>query len=121
MDHYYFSVADASIISHCRFMEILDTFQAGYFQDLINMSFAAEYLVLHLYPENTASVQIDTYDDFLKSDCEMIILLYDIYYLEVYCKNQIWLQKLLNHVINTPGARVEEKYEETDPRTIMYC
>ena len=98
----------------------MDSFLPGYFQELIQKSFVGESLVLHLYPENTDYEEIETYEDFLNSNCEMIILLYDFYYLEIYSKNQTWIQKLMHTAINTPGAVVEEKYEETDARTIMY-
>lgn len=119
LDHYYFRVADASVFSHGRRIEILERFPPGYIQELIKKSFVGESLVLHLYPENTDYAEIDNYQDFLKSRCEMIILLYDFYYLEIYCKNQIWINKLMHTVLNTPGALVEEKHEETDTRTSM--
>lgn len=120
LDCFYFSVADAAVFSHGRRIEILEKFLPSYFQELIQKSFVGERLVLHLYPENADYEEIDNYEDFLKSKCEMIILLYDFYYLEIYCKNQIWIQKLMHTAINTPGAVVEGKYEETDTRTSMY-
>ena len=120
LDPFYFIVTDASVFSHGRRIEILKKFPTSYFQELIQKSFVGESLVLHLYPENAGYEEIDNYEGFLKSKCEMIILLYDFYYLEVYCKNQVWLQKLMHTAIDTPGAIVEEKYEDTDTRTEMY-
>lgn len=120
LDHHYFRVADASVFSHGLRIKILERFPSSYFQELIQQSFVGEGLVLHLYPENADYEEIDNYEDFQKSNCEMIILLYDFYYLEVYCKNQTWIQKLMHTASNTPGAVVEEKYEETDTRSTMY-
>ena len=120
LDHYYFSVADAAVFSQCKRVEILEKFQPSYFQELIQMTFTAERLVLHLYPGTTDSEEIDTYEDFLKSNCEMIILLYDFYYMEVYCKNQLWLNSLMQTAMAIPNAVVEKKYEHTDTRTSMY-
>lgn len=120
LDHYYFKVVDANIFSRCRGLEILAEFQASHFQELFQKYFVGEALVLHLYPENTDYEEIDNYEDYLKSKCEMIILLFDYCYMEVYCKNQIWLQKLMHTAIDIPGAIVDEKYEDTDTRTTMY-
>lgn len=120
IDHYYFRTVDASVFSHDSFIEILEKFPPSYFQELVQKAFFGERLVLHLYPETADFEEIDNYTDFLKSNCEMIILLYDFYYLEIYCKNQMWMKKLMHTAINTPGAVVEEKYENTDTRTTMY-
>ena len=50
----------------------------------------------------------------------MIILLYDVCYLEIYCKKQIWLKQFMYAAINLPEARVEKKFTNTDERTTMY-
>lgn len=117
-DHYYFKVVDADIFSHCK--GIVEEFHASHFQEMMQKFFVGEALVLHLYPENTNYEEIDSYEDYLKSKCEMIILFFDFYYMEVYCKNQTWLQKLMHTAINIPGTIVDEKYENTDTRTTMY-
>lgn len=118
--HYYFSVVDAFVCSHCRRIKVLERFRPSYFQDLIDVSFVCENLVLHLYPENIEPQEIDDYSSFLESKCEMIILMYDFCYLEIYCKNQVWLQNLIQVATNIPNAIVNAKYEETDTRTSMY-
>lgn len=120
LDRFYFRVAEAAVFSHGRRIEISENFLPSYFQKLIQKSFVGESLVLHLYPEGADYEEIENYKDFQRSKCEMIILLYDFYYLEIYCKNQMWLQKLMHTAINTPGAVVEAKYEETDTRNVMY-
>lgn len=120
LDHFYFKVVDAAVFLCGRRIEILDQFLPSYLHELNQMSLAGERLVLHLYPENTSYVEIDNYKEFQKSECEMIILLYDFYYIEIYCKNQVWLQKMMHEVISTPGAVIDEKYEDNDPRTVMY-
>lgn len=98
----------------------MERFPHSYFQELIQKAFVGESLILHLYPEEADYEEIDSYVDFLKSKCEMIILLYDFYYLEIYSKNHIWTQKLMHAAIDIPGTIVEEKYEETDTRTTLY-
>ena len=120
LDDYYFSVVDESVFSNRIRIEICKEFKVNYFEELIQKKFVSECLVLHLYPEGIQPEEINSYHDFLESTCEMIILLYDFVYLEIYCKNQIWLRNLMCEAISISGAVVEAKYENTDTRTIMY-
>ena len=120
LDRYYFCVVDAAVFSHGKRIAIPEKFAADYFQELVQWEFVGEGLVLHLYPENADYQEIDYYEDFLKSNCEMIILLYDFYYMEVYCKNELWLNSLMQTAMAIPNAVVEKKYEHTDTRTSMY-
>ena len=63
---------------------------------------------------------MDSYDEFLSSRCEMIILICDFSYVEIYCKNQSWIQFLLNESKKIDRSTISEKYEDTDERTEMY-
>ena len=120
LDKYYFQVVDAAVFSNRTRIKVLEKFQHRYFQELIKQSFVGERLVLHLYPEATPCVEIENYEDFSKSKCEMIILLYDFCYMEIYCKRRLWIEQLIHKANNISGSVVERKFEETDPRTTMY-
>lgn len=115
-----FSVADSSVFSGEKRIDLPETFAPGYFQELNRRSFVGERLVLHLYPAGAAPVEINNYDDFDKSLCEMVVLMYDCYFVEIYCKNQNWLQTLLQTAESIEGAEVYKKYKETDRRTVFY-
>lgn len=79
-----------------------------------------EALMLDIYPKNVARSQINTYQEYKFSPCEMIILMYDMVNIEVYAKKKVWLLQLLNNA-NTLGAvKVVLKTEENDERTGMY-
>ncbi len=77
-------------------------------------------LVLHLYPEGEEPREIDTYAEYCASPCEMMALVYDSCYLELYCKNPHWLRQVFQMVRAIPGAKVEEKHEGSDSRYRMY-
>ena len=117
---FYFSVVDAAVFSHGRRIELPEKFAPAFFQELVQQSFASERLVLHLYPKMASFDEIVNYVDFLKSECEMIVLMYDFYYVEIYCKNRLWLHTFLRTAKDIPGAIVKEKDEKTDPRITMY-
>lgn len=117
---YYFEVIDEIIVSEKGWAHLCKTFKADYFQKINGASLAVQCLVLHLYPEGVSVEKIDTYEDFKKSNCEMILLLYDSYYLEIYAKKPLWIQKLYENAKQLPEVKVELKYLETDGRTGMY-
>jgi len=50
----------------------------------------------------------------------MIILMYDGYYLEIYCKDSALLQTLMQEAKKLSDTIVEGKYDDTDTRTMMY-
>lgn len=119
-EHSYFFVADAGVFANAQGIADAETFSHTYFQKLIRRPMWMNSFILHLYEENVSPEKINTYDDYVKSQCEMIILLYDSCYVEIYCKNQVWLQEILRSAQEIPNAVVEEKYEDTDPRSEMY-
>ena len=86
-----------------------------------------EYLVLQLYPQSLpigeAARQMESivdYQDYRNSDCQMIILVYDGMCAEVYCKNPVWLQSVIDEAAHIPGTEVAPKSVLTDSRTTMY-
>lgn len=121
---FYFSVVDSIVFGKGGFFDgrlhIAPIIAPSYFQTMIQQSFMSEILVLHLYPQNASPCRIDTYEDYLNSPCEMIILLYDCCYLEIYCKNQSWLRTMIDKAKEIPDVTFAEKYEDTDPRSVMY-
>lgn len=79
-----------------------------------------ESLVLNIYPKNVTISQISTYQEYKISQCEMIILMYDMLNIEVYAKKKAWLLQLSNNAHTLEAVKVVLKTEETDGRTGMY-
>lgn len=120
--NHYFSVVDDSMFMFLngKPIKLPSQFSPAYFQDLMHQPFWGQYFILHLYPEGSPTEEIDTYEDFLHSHCEMIVLLYDRAYVEIYCKDSAWTQILFQRGTEIPGAHVTKKYDDTDTRTEMY-
>ena len=113
-------VADDAVYSDRIRFDLPKEFSGGYFRELVNISFVSERLVLHVYTKAEEYREIDTYSDFVNSNCEMVMLLYDFCYFEIYCKNQCLTKKLMHIAEGIAGTIVEEKYEDTDGRTVLY-
>ncbi|MBF4696041.1 DUF2691 family protein [Fusibacter ferrireducens] len=52
------------------------------------------FFEVFIYPEKGIYEQIESYNDFIESDCEMILLISDSVYCEVYHKSEVILQRL---------------------------
>lgn len=76
-------------------------------------------LVLQVFPKNEAITPIDSYEDFVKSKCKMVLLTCDVTYVEVYVKDPVWLSQLLNNAKQFPAEYLEIKTDENDARTRM--
>lgn len=117
----YFYVADQSVYGgKNHFGKLPQRVTPEYFREIDKGSTFVERLVLHLYPETAEPEEIDTYEMYVGSSCKMIVLICDTCFFELYCKDAGWLQKIMDNISRLPGARVEEKREGNDPRTVMY-
>lgn len=76
------------------------------------------FTTLKAFPKGTHLNNFDTYEEFLKSDCELCLLIADCSYVELYCKNLTILEKLYD---NARAKEYEgiECIDENDPRTKM--
>lgn len=120
-EKYFFHVEDASIFSKGKRMDIPLKFTQEYLEKMVQSSFVVERLVLHVYPNNTKPSTIDDYKDFQKSYCEMVVLMYDCYFTEIYCKDQSRIHSFITFCNNSiPSAVVQEKYEGREMRTAFY-
>ena len=72
------------------------------------------------FPQKKTIVEISTFEDYLSSDCELIILCYDTVNIEVYSKNTDILNTIKINCSNNDFENVEEIYESNKFREIMY-
>lgn len=92
------------------------------FYDLINnniyyMIFAT---IKAFSKKGSSSIRIDTYKDFIASECEIIMLVADCSYTDVYCKDVLLIEKLYDNAKSKAYEYVEYIYE-ADSRTSMYA
>jgi len=61
------------------------------------------------YPVGSELIQIETFKDFLRSSCIMVILCTDSAFIEFYCKDRKILDEVYNNCINNGFEKVEYK------------
>ncbi len=118
--HYFSVMDDYSVLSKGTWTEIPERFQPSYFETLIQKFYTIEAIVLHLYPAGVIPEEIDFYQDFVQSNCELILLIWDVAYVDIYCKNEEWLRTLLSNAEQSPNAHISMKTVDTDDRTSMH-
>ena len=78
-----------------------------------------EALKMEAYPDKASSAKIETYDDYKKSSCGLLLLIYDMFVIEIYCKDGDGLNELIFNASRYDLEYFDEKTEENDPRTRM--
>lgn len=71
---------------------------------------------LQAYPKDDFS-DIETYEDFIKSQCELVLLVVDSCYVTIYCKNKETIELLYKNATECGFKNVEYITDENDTRT----
>ncbi|TXC92816.1 DUF2691 family protein [Metabacillus litoralis] len=76
------------------------------------------FVELQAHPKGRI-VEINNYDEFLRSDCELVLLVVDSCYVSIYCRDISKLEILYNNVLNYGFKGVEYITNENDTRTTL--
>ena len=77
-------------------------------------------LVLQSYPRDAQIVNIDVYKDFKESRCDLLLLICDGSYVEIYCKDKSWLVQCIENAEMLGATEISIKTDISDQRTGMY-
>lgn len=96
-------------------------------QDLSGKDFAEKihsnhyivFLKLQAYLTDGVFSDVQTYDEFLKGDCKILVLVNDCEYVEIYCKDRTISEVIYNHAISKKYKNVKYITNDNDHRTIM--
>jgi len=78
------------------------------------------FVRLRRYPEGSAIDQIDTYEEYLESPSDVIILFYDGGYCQIYAKDEEITHRLYKLAARHEFEDIEYVYDENDGRTGMH-
>ncbi|MCX4254561.1 MAG: DUF2691 family protein [Bacilli bacterium] len=83
-----------------------------------NINYSIIFLNLQLYRKQDKIKTIITYDDFINSNCRLILLITDNRYLEIYFNDDFIKEKIISN-LEKNGFNYTEKTIYNDGRTIM--
>lgn len=93
---------------------------AEFFDLIHNNTYYLIFVNIQAYPESsTLFSRIHTYEDFIASECKIIILVADSSYVDVYCK-ELSMIKMLHENAISKGYEHIEYIDESDSRTGMF-
>ncbi|AXR17654.1 hypothetical protein COC60_14570 [Bacillus thuringiensis] len=74
------------------------------------------FVDLKAYPKGEVLGEIETYEEFKESKCEVVVLVADGDYIQIYAKNQEEIEMMYENAVNQ-GLYVEYITDENDGRT----
>ncbi|GAF65170.1 hypothetical protein BTS2_2068 [Bacillus sp. TS-2] len=60
-----------------------------------------------------------TYEDFMKNECELVVLVIDSCYVTVYCENKEKVERLYQNAVECGFINIEYITDENDTRTVL--
>ena len=77
------------------------------------------FLKLQAYFDNSNFFDIHTYEEFQKSDCQLLLLINDCEYVEIYAKDQAVIEAIYENALKNNFTKVKYTTESNDGRTKM--
>ncbi|WJM10590.1 DUF2691 family protein [Paenibacillus sp. PK1-4R] len=74
---------------------------------------------LKAFPKGRQITDVITYEDYVESECQMVLLVIDSIYVTVYCKDLEKVKELYNHINRQGFESLEYLTDENDTRTIL--
>ncbi|WP_313237310.1 DUF2691 family protein [Sporosarcina ureae] len=92
-------------------------------KELMNLISINEYYLifadLKAYLNVESECKIESYEDFLKSDCQFVLLIVDSSYVTIYSKNKSTIQSLYNQAVAAKYKEIEYITDDNDERTTL--
>lgn len=120
LDNYDFYISQDEIFSDLGLPKISSKADEKLFQNLNQCgSYYVLFINLQGYLKGDAQQVITTYEDFLKSACQFIILVVDGRYFEIYVKDEQLLLQFIRNATVLNGKDIKIKTDYDDGRTHM--
>lgn len=75
------------------------------------------FVDLKAYSKGNYPADIETYEDFLNSDCELVLLVVDSVYITIYCKDKEKLERLYDNANKKGFNKLHYITDKNDTRT----
>ncbi len=77
------------------------------FQEIIKSEYYPIFLNLQMFYKNHNVTKLNSYDDFIKSSCELILFITDNIFVDIFIKNKNMIEKIYENAIHFDYANIE--------------
>ncbi|MFC4777310.1 DUF2691 family protein [Paenibacillus sp. GCM10023252] len=100
------------------FPEPIDSMDGGTLKSIVeNNDYYIIFQDLKAFPKGKDTIEIKTYEEYLVSDCELVLLVIDSVYVAIYCKDRRVTEYIYGISINMGYTKVKYITDENDFRT----
>jgi len=96
-----------------------DFYKGEDFYQLIQKDHYVIFLKLQAYCKNGIFSEVHTYNEFEESDCQLLLLIYDSKWFEIYAKDKTLVQALYEKAASLGYSDIHYKTDDNDHRTKM--
>lgn len=89
----------------------------GFYEMITDVPYLCYFININAYKKGMIHSKLFTYDDFIKSNCEFVVLIADRRFVEIYAKNESVLLQFIENAKNMRGRDIIVKTKEKDART----
>jgi len=90
------------------------------FQNVIEKLSVLSFARIMRYPIGMPMDHIDEYKDYIKSNCDLLILFYDGGFFEIYEKNEDMISKTMDLCLKSGFKNIQYLYDSDDARDYMH-
>ena len=84
---------------------------------ITNQNHHVIFVNIKAYPPNSPPSDLETYGDFIKSECQLNLLCADVIYYEIYAKDNLVVEAIRSNAIKNGFQNVDYITDENDGRT----
>ena len=98
LEEYNWVVLENEIVRNNVNLDLPDVIYGEQFKEvLFGQNDMIIFLNIQAYPKNSNPAEIANYNDYLNSECEIVFLITDLYWVEVYAKNKNILYQFIEN------------------------
>ena len=90
------------------------------FKDVLNVVSELSFARIRRYPADVQIDCIDEYEDFIKGDCDLLILFYDGGLFEIYGKEEGMISSIMDFCLSSGLENAKYIYDSDDTRSYMH-